>query len=118
MPSTLTEQDRVAQVMSLDLPRPRMAKANVNRVDIAWMRAIGAAIARAIEIVGWSHKEAAAKVGVDPAELTRWKEGERRPQFDRLFGVEELRQPLVTTLAALAEGEIVTEIRFRRRRTA
>jgi transcriptional regulator with XRE-family HTH domain len=95
-----------------------MAKANVNRVDIAWMRAIGAAIARAIEIAGWSHKEAAAKVGVDPAELTRWKEGERRPQFDRLFGVEELRQPLVTTLAALAEGEIVTEIRFRRRRTA
>jgi transcriptional regulator with XRE-family HTH domain len=104
--------------MSLDLPRPRVAKANVNAVDVVWMRAIGAAITRAIELAGWSHKEAAAKVGVDPAELTRWKDGERRPQFDRLFRVEDLRQPLVTTLAALADGEVVTEIRFRRRRTA
>jgi transcriptional regulator with XRE-family HTH domain len=96
--------------MSLDVP----SLAHVNPIDVSWLREIGAAIGRAIEVLGWSGKEAAAKVGVDPAELTRWLTGERRPQMDRLFAVPELRQPLVTTLAALADAEVVTEIRFRR----
>ena len=63
-------------------------------------------------------KEAAAKVGVDEAQLSRWIAGDsrNRPQFDRLFAVPELRQPLVIGLSALADGaEVVTEIRFRRR---
>ncbi len=101
--------------VSLDIQRPVMAKANVQILDVDWMKVVGAAIARAISIVGWSQKEAAAKVGVDAAEFGKWLSGERRPQLDRLFAVVELRQPLVMTLAGLADGvEIVTEIRFRR----
>lgn len=93
-----------------------MAKAHVQKLDIEWMRAIGAAIERAIAMVGWSKKEAAAKVGVDPAEFGKWLSGERRPQLDRLFSIEDLREPIVVNLAGLAANvEVVTEIRFRRR---
>lgn len=93
-----------------DIARPQMAKANVRIPDIDWMRQVGAAIARAIAIVGWTSKEAAAKVGVDDAEFGKWLSGARRPQFDRLFAVPELRQPLVIALAGLAEFRIVTQL--------
>lgn len=98
-----------------DIGRPLMAKANVRNPDIDWPREIGGVIARAIAMLGWSSKEAAAKVGVDDAEFGKWLNGTRRPQFDRLFAVEDMRQPLVVCMAALAQNvEVVTEIRFRR----
>lgn len=98
-----------------DIGRPLMAKANVRNPDIDWMREVGGAIARAIAMLGWSSKEAAAKVGVDDAEFGKWLTGNRRPQMDRLFAVDDLRQPLVVCLAGLADNvEVVTEIRFRR----
>lgn len=101
--------------VSLDIGRPVMAKAGVQILDIDWPRAIGLAVERAIAMCGWSKKEAAAKVGVDPAEFGKWLTGERRPQLDRLFAVQDLREPLVICLAGLASNvEVVTEIRFRR----
>ncbi|MCR4376281.1 MAG: helix-turn-helix domain-containing protein [Acidobacteria bacterium] len=91
-----------------------MAKANVQIPD-DWPERIGRAVQRAVSLVGWSHKEAAAKVGVDDAEFGKWLSGGRRPQFDRLFAIEELRQPLILSLAGLANDvEVVTEIRMRR----
>lgn len=99
-----------------DIGRPRMAKADVRTPDMAnWAEEIGRAIARAISLIGWSHKEAAAKLGVDDAEFGKWLSGNRRPQFDRLFALEELRQPLILSLAGLASDlEVVTQIRTRR----
>lgn len=100
-----------------DIGRPTMAKANVQSLDIDWSREIGGAIQRAVALVGWSNKEAAAKVGVDEGEFGKWLSGARRPQLDRLFAVEELRQPLIVSFAELAGDDvsITTQITVRRR---
>jgi hypothetical protein len=84
-----------------DIARPRMAKANVQILDINWMEAVGRAIARAVSSAGWSKKEAAAKVGVDEAEFGKWLSGGRRPHFDRLLAVPELRTAVIKALAKL-----------------
>lgn len=95
-----------------DIGRPRMAKADARKPDIEWNARIGGAIQRAVALVGWSNKEAAAKAGVDDAEFGKWLSGARRAQMDRLFALEELRWPLTQCLAALDEqNEIVTSIR-------
>lgn len=116
MPSTVVNRPASGHPVSLDIGRPVMAKANVQSPDIAWNEAIGAAISKAIARIGWSKKEAAAKVGVDDAEFGKWLSGGRRPQFDRLFAVDALRQVLVVELAGIAgEGvEIETVVRVRR----
>lgn len=96
-----------------DIGRPRMAKADARNPDMAtWNERIGQSIQRAVALVGWSNKEAAAKVGVDDAEFGKWLSGARRPQLDKLFAVEELRWPLIQALAVLdARAEVITTIR-------
>lgn len=61
-------------------------------------------------MAGWSHKEAAARIGVDDAEFGKWISGARRPQLDKLWAVEELRGPLVIALAEAVDdsGVVVT----------
>lgn len=95
-----------------DIGKARMAKADVRIPDVAWNERIGAAIQRAVAIVGWTNKEAAAKVGADDAEFGKWLSGGRRPQFDKLFALDELRWPLIQCLAQLDDKtELVTTIR-------
>lgn len=93
-----------------------MLKADVRNPDIDWVSVIGQAIQRAVKDAGLSNKEAAALAGVDDAEFGKWLSGGRRPQFDRLFSVASLRQPLVIAIAQLAgEGvEVTTHIQIRR----
>jgi hypothetical protein len=81
-----------------------------------WLRAVGGAIQRAVAMVGWSHKEAAARIGVDDAEFGKWNNWTRRPQMDRLFAVPELRQPLVVAFAELcgAGVEVTTVVSIKR----
>lgn len=99
--------------MSLETVRPKQAKAVLKNCE-TWSARIGAAIQRAIALVGWSNKEAAAKVGRDPAQLARWISGTERPQMDALMAVDELRWPLVQCLAALDDqNEVETTIRRR-----
>jgi hypothetical protein len=106
-------------LLSLDMPRASMAKASVQEMDIDWLRAVGQSIARAVALVGWSHKEAAASIGVDAAEFGKWLSGERRPHLDRLLAVNALRRPLVVSLAGLDESaRISTTIEFDARRQA
>ena len=78
--------------------------------DAPWMGLIGEAIQRAVLKVGWSNKEAAAKVGVDDAEFGKWLSGGRRPHLDKLMAVDALRWPLICSLADILEvaDEIVT----------
>lgn len=108
----MPDDRRSSDAQKLDIGKRHAAKANVQKldtpeaitvqkVDIDWMVAVGRAIERAIAIVGWSKKEAAAKVGVDEAEFGKWLSGARRPQFDRLFAIPELQKPLVISLAGL-----------------
>lgn len=77
---------------------------------------VGAVIQRAASLVGWSLKELAGKCDRDPRQVARWIDGSERPHFDVLFGVEELRQPLVVAIAELAGGavEIETVVRVKR----
>jgi ribosome-binding protein aMBF1 (putative translation factor) len=99
---------------SLDDVRPEMAKAQLKKIELDGFREqIGQSIQRAISIAGRSQKEVAGLIGCDVAQIARWIAGTERPQFDRLFAVEELRWPLIQALAALAEAEIYTEIRRR-----
>ena len=79
-----------------------MLKADVRTPDIDWMVVIGAAIQAAVKETRWSNQEAAGKVKVDDAEFGKWLNGTRRPQFDRLFAVPELRRPLVIAMARIA----------------
>ena len=103
--------------MSLEAVRPTMAKAQIKSLEVRDFRAeIGQAIERAISLAGWTKKEAAGELGVEPAQLSRWIAGTERPQLDRLFAVEALRWPLIQMLARLDQQvEIITDIR---RRTA
>lgn len=103
MPSTLPTERAERHPVLPDIGKKRMANAGVRTPDIAWNERIGGAIQRAVALVGWSNKEAAAKVAVDDAEFGKWLSGTRRPQMDKLFAVDELRWPLIQCLAALDE---------------
>lgn len=103
-----------------DISRPRLAKPDVQILDAdEWLVRIGRAIERAIAVVGWTHKQAADRIGVDAAEFGKWLSGGRRPQFDKCFAVPELREPLVLELAALTDGlRVKTTIEWERRVSA
>ncbi len=94
------------------------AKANLqlpeSEPDMDLKPLIGRAIQRAVALVGWSNKEAAAKVGTNDSQFGKWISGAERPQFDRLFAVDELRQPLVIALAEIAGSDVETTVRIRR----
>lgn len=98
---------------SLEDVTPQMVKADLSFIEPDFKVQIGQAIQRAFSLAGWTQKEAAGKVNRDPAQIARWIAGTERPQMDALFAVEELRWPLIQTLATLAQAEIYTEIRRR-----
>jgi hypothetical protein len=98
-----------------DMGKARMAKVDVRIPDEAWNQLIGRAIQRAVAFVGWTNKEAAAKVGVDDAEFGKWLSGGRRPQFDKLFAIEELREPLCAFLSEIAGAVVRLQIAFERK---
>lgn len=121
MPSPAIRSHRVLP----DNAKSAIAKANVRKADIGLipeengsMKAIGGAVRGAVSMVGWSLKEVAAKCDVDEREVAKWFAGERRPNFDRLFAIQELRRPLVICLAALADGTVTTRIDFHEAVTA
>lgn len=92
---------------------PKQAKAYLKPVEtVNFAEEIGGAVERAVALAGLSKKEAAAVVGVEAAQLSRWIAGTERPQFDRLFAVAELREPMVVALAKVAGAEIETQIKF------
>jgi hypothetical protein len=90
----------------LDLPEGKrsQAKAHLRSPEIEpdWRGIVGSALQRAIELLGWSSKVAAGKVGIDDGQFGRWLSGSERAQLDRLWKVEELRQPLVIAMAERA----------------
>ena len=91
-----------------DIGRPHMAKASVREPDTTLMELLGAAIQRAILEVWETNKLAAADLQVDDAEFGKWMNGTRRPQFDKLFAVEALREPLIVAMADMIAGAKVT----------
>lgn len=117
---TFTVADRPPQAHRerAESPDVRMAKMNLRYPepsasgDLRWL--VGQALKRAFSLLGWSLKEAAAKVGRDERQVARWLNGAERPQLDALFAVEELRQPVVQALSELVGAEVEVTIRLRR----
>lgn len=89
-----------------------MAKANPKNLGIDWRQAVGHAIGRAVDDLGWTRKYAAGRVGVGEPEFNKWINGcdRNRPQFDRLFAVPELRGPLAIALCRLAESVVIETV--------
>lgn len=74
---------------------------------------VGAAFARALGIVGWSIKEAAAALDVEPAQVSRWIAGTENIQTDRVYGTR-LHGPFAIEMARDAAGCVVeTTVTFR-----
>jgi len=94
-----------------------MAKALKTLENAPWREQIGHALQRAFALAGRSQKEIAGLLDRDQAQIARWIAGTERPQIDAIFGVEELRPPMIVALAELAGDsvEVVTEIRVRRK---
>jgi hypothetical protein len=94
-----------------------MAKADVRKADDeAWKVAVGRVIERAKELSGMNLQQFAAAIHRDERQVARWFTAAERPQFDAIFAVETLRQPLIQALAELAGNVIVeTVVRMRRR---
>src|SRR5436190_24351515 len=87
--------------------RPRMVKADLRKADLpGWREALGAALERMRLLAGFSSlKELSSAIGRDERQVARWIAGTERPQFDALFAVPALRQPLVVALAELAQHD-------------
>lgn len=96
-----------------------VAKPDLKKIEIAWREHVGSAVQRALSLANLSQKEASGLLGhPDAAQLNRWIKGKERPQFDALFAVDVLRQPLVVALAELAGAGVEIETVVRVRRTA
>ncbi len=118
MPSTLPNHNGARHLERLENGPRHMAKADLKNLEIAWKEKVGHAVERAVKSCGLTQKECWALLGHnDGSQLSRWINGTERPQFDALFAVEILRQPLVVALAELAGAgiELETTIRIRRR---
>lgn len=102
-----------------EAPRKSVAKPSEgHRKPVAedLKRAIGFAIARALELANLTKQEAAFQMGYeDQSALSRWISGVETAQFAKLFGIARLRGPLVIALAELSEDVVVeTTISIRR----
>ncbi len=97
---------------SLDMGKARMAKADVKIPDIDWNAVVSKAITRAVRDVWDNDKEAAGEIGVDAGEFCKWLNGSRRPQLDKLWAIERLRQPLCVRLSQLAGAAIQTRVEW------
>lgn len=115
--STVARGTEVAHQVLPETAKAGRAKANLRIPEIDqrddYKAAIGGAIQRAVSLVGWSNKEAAAKVGVDDSQFGKWISGAERPHMDRLFAIEALRWPLLRALGEMS-GAAAADERLRR----
>ena len=115
MHATVEQATRPPQVKRLDL-RPRMAKAEVKKVDPEPRLLLARAIVRARSVVGWSQKEFAAAFHRDQALVNRWESGQDRPPLEEMLLHEALGLPLLKQLAGLVTAAEVEETMTIRRR--
>lgn len=115
MAMTVASQREATHRNSLDDVQPTMAKAVLNSVeDRDFREEIGRAIERAVSLAGLTKKEAAGLIGREFAQFSRWMAGTERPQFDALFAVEQLREPLCIALAQMSGASVHMHVEFRR----
>jgi hypothetical protein len=81
--------------------------------------ALGRAIERALQLADMTKSQASQEMGYgeNQAPISRWISGVENPQFDKLFTIERLREPLVIAIAEMA-GTIEVRTTLTIRRTA
>lgn len=116
MASEATSGVNGRHLLTTEIRHSRMAKADLRKPEMAdWREQIGRAIERARTLACCTLKEFAALIGRDERQIARWIAGTERPQMDAIFGVPQLRGPLVIALAELAEEvRVETTITIRR----
>lgn len=102
---------------SLASVRPTMAKADLKKVEEEKGRRIfGQICARAVELAGLIDKEAAARLGVEPPQFSRWLAGTENPQCWRFHQDDLLGPALIAAQAEQTEGVTMrTVIELRRK---
>jgi hypothetical protein len=106
----------------LDVPRKMIAAGlrqdnhgERKRLAEDWKPLIGQAIERALVLANLSKQEASYAMGYsDQSALSRWLAGTERPQLDKLFAIDGLRQWIPVALAEVAGAEIQTTVIVRR----
>lgn len=112
MASTMPATGPASPLQRLEAVRPRMAKV-LNAVETPDRAPVGAALRRAIAIVGLSDKEAADLLGLDKSQLSRWLSGGETIQLHRVYATK-LHGPLAIELARDAEQCVVeTTVTYR-----
>jgi hypothetical protein len=91
----------------------RLSTAKANLTNREHRPRVGDELERAIGIVGLSIKEAAALLGVEPAQVSRWIAGAENVQIDRLYATK-LHGPFAIEMARDAEGcTVETTVTYR-----
>lgn len=122
MGSSLADTAVTRHRQSLEVPAPKMAKANLQKLEADYRASVGECMARARKTLGWSLQELANEIGQttgearDLSQLGRWEKGKERLQTDVLMALPAFGPQFVIALAQLRSDqiEVVTEIRVRR----
>lgn len=96
-------------------PARKMAKAVLTNREHSKSE-IGAALQRALNVLGLSIKEGAGLLEMDPAQMSRWIAGTERLQIERVWGTR-LHGPFAIEVASAAAG-VTVETTVTLRRTA
>lgn len=99
--------------------RPTAAKADLRKPEIsAKRRALGLALKRARLSLGWNLDELAHKCPQengdprDPRQVHRWETGAERAQWDLLFEVSELCEPLTVEIGRANGARVERRLYF------
>jgi hypothetical protein len=83
----------------LQTPRPSMAKADLNLVQMAQREAVGRVLQRVPQLLGLSDKEFAARIDVQPNQLSAWHSGTENAALWRYYRDNEARRALLIALS-------------------
>ena len=112
MAATLANATVSGPLSRLESLRLSPAKANLAKTENA--QRVGAALTRAIGILGLTIKEAAGLLDLDPAQLSRKMAGVERIQMDRIYSTL-LHGPFAIEMARDAAGcTVETTVPYRR----
>ena len=116
MPQTIPASPLPTHRLSLEDVQPRMAKVDLKKVEDAARRSFGLVLARCVALASLTQKEAAGRLGVDPAQFARWISGVENGQVWRFHHDDVLGPALIAAQAEATDGATVrTVIELRRK---
>ena len=112
MSGSLAEQGGARHLLSREMPKPTMAKANLTEREKR--ASLGRILKRTAEVLGKTRKEMAGLLGVDEGQLGRWYSGDENAQVWRYHHAENPNGAMSPRDALrLAEAEDADGVRIR-----